>query len=219
MISKYCGLLLGLIVVAGTGVGCSGHSEATEETKLSSANETNYLDMIPPEMKGDPEKRRFFESLQPEIQRNAAVDQSLKAALTNSADPKLQAWQEFLTHWPLAKQEYGFAWHQDLQKFQGNASATTLIEDHYVFQCILNFDASKDCREVTFTKLRFSFEEVEEVQVQPGGACDVTFNTQSGKWLDLKDWEKLKASNWDFSKIGITVVSNAPIPNIKQAFK
>jgi len=41
-----------------------------------------------------------------------------------------------------------------------------------------------------------------------------TFQPYS-KWFGLKEWNQLVDADWDFSKLGITIVSNAPIPNIR----
>jgi hypothetical protein len=140
--------------------------------------------------------------------------------LTTSTNVEVQAWREFLAKWPSARQRRGFAWYEDLKKLEGGISAATLIEDRYAFKAILDFEISADFQEVTFPKLRFHFAEVKRVILPPGGAEEggvkVYFQPDQ-KWFDQKDWMRPVDSNWNFSAIGINVVSNAPIQNIQSA--
>lgn len=151
-------------------------------------------------------------------ERQAKVRQSLQRALTTSTNAQVLAWQEVLTQWPLATPRRGFAWDADLEKFDGNVSAGTLIEDRYVFKVILDFEMSSNFEKTTFSKLRFQFTEVKRVILPPEGAAEGGVDTlfqPDTKWFGLKEWRQLVESNWNFSAIGITVVSNAPIQNIK----
>ena len=154
------------------------------------------------------------------IQRNLMVEQALRNALATSTNAEVQAWREFLGKWPLARQQQGFAWYEESKRFQGGVSAATVIEDRYVFKAILDFAMSSSFDNVTFSKLRFHFTEVKRVVVPPEGAAEggvsVAFQPDQ-KWLNLADWERLVESNWHFSTIGITVVSNAPVQNIQAA--
>ncbi len=151
-------------------------------------------------------------------ERNANVEQALSAALTTSTNVEVQAWREFLNAWPSGQRSPGFAWYEDLKKFQGGVSASTLIEDRYVLKVILDFEISSDFQKVAFTKLRFHFAEVKRVDVPPGGAAEggvsILFQPDQ-KWFGLDDWKRLVEAHWNFSALGITVVSNAPIPNIR----
>jgi hypothetical protein len=153
-------------------------------------------------------------------ERNAKVEQRLQRALATSTNAQVLAWQDFLTQWPLARQRRGFAWYEDLKEFQGDVSAVTLIEDRYAFKVILDFEIDSDFQEVKFHKLRFHFAEVKQVIVPPGGAAEggVTVSFQPDqKWFRLKEWRQLVESGWNFSVIGVNLVSNAPVQNIQSA--
>jgi hypothetical protein len=206
--------------------GCKDHSKEQSSSSASITNDMNeearqYLE-------SNSQARNYFESFMPEIERNEKVDQAIKAAIATSGDPRVQAFRQFLSHWhlqwPVVKEGavgeggIGFAWYKDLQKFQGGVDATAIIEDRYTLQIILDCNVSPDYNIVEFTNLRFSFGEVKAVRPQPGGGCDIRYNSANGRQFGLKEWNQLKAANWDFSSIGINIISNAPIPNIHQAF-
>ncbi|PYL00913.1 MAG: hypothetical protein DME19_03505 [Verrucomicrobia bacterium] len=150
--------------------------------------------------------------------RNNMAKQVVYNALAASTNAESQAWQQFLAHWPFARQSGGLVWDEALKKFRPDVMASALIEDRYVFRIILDFEVSEDYQEVVFQKFRLNFFEVKEVQLPPEGAGHggtmTTFQPYS-KWFGLKEWKELVDSNWDFSKLGITIVSNAPIPNIR----
>ncbi|MBI3870961.1 MAG: hypothetical protein HY299_20715 [Verrucomicrobia bacterium] len=153
-------------------------------------------------------------------ERNAKVDHRLQSALETSTNAQVLVWQEFLTKWPLARKGHGFAWYEDLNKFQGNVSAVTVIEARYAFKVILDFEIDSDFKEIKFPKLRFHFAEVKQVIVPPGGAAQggvtVLFQPDQ-KWLGLKEWRQLVESGWNFSVVGVNVISNAPVQNIQSA--
>lgn len=153
-------------------------------------------------------------------QRKAKVEQRLQNALAASTNAYVLAWREFLTKWPLAHQDDGFAWYEGLQQFQGNVDAATPIENRYVFKVILNFEIDPDCQKITFSRLRFHFAEVKRVVIPPEGAAQggvtVLFQPDQ-RWFGLNEWRQLVESGWNFSVIGINVVSNSPVQNIQSA--
>lgn len=166
------------------------------------------------------ESRAFFDSLKSEIDRNGKVDKAIFSALKTSPDVKVRAWHEFLSHWPSAKQEHGFARSRDSNEFNGTVAATALVEGRYHVQIVLNLKVSKDCSAVVFTKLRFHFMEVKEVQLRAEGSVEmITFETSSDRWFSLNEWEKLTAAKLNFPAIGINIISNAPIPNIQRSIQ
>jgi len=149
---------------------------------------------------------------------NARVKKAVHNALAANTNAESQAWQAFLRHWPRARQYDGFAWDGALKKFRAGVTATAIIEDRYVFKIRLESTVSVDGQEVVFQQLRFHFFEVKAVRLPPKGAGHggpVTTLQPDQKWFELKEWNQLVEANWNFSKIGITIVSNAPIPNIR----
>ena len=128
------------------------------------------------------------------VERNANVKQALYAALTTSTNVEVQAWREFLNEWPSGQQSPGFAWHEEVKRFQGNVSASTLIEDRYVLKVILDFEMSPDFQKVTFTKLRFHFAEVKRVDVPPEGAGAGGFQFCFSPTRSCLDW--MIGSGW-----------------------
>ena len=150
--------------------------------------------------------------------RNNMAKQAVYGALAANTNAERLAWQQFLAHWPAARQSGGLVWDEALKKFRPDVMASALIEDRYVFRIILDFEVSEDYQEVVFQKFRLNFFEVKEVQLPPEGAGHggtmTTFQPYS-KWFGLKEWKQLVDANWDFSKLGIAIVSNAPIPNIR----
>jgi len=149
---------------------------------------------------------------------NAKVQKAVHNALATNTHAESQAWQAFLTHWPDARRTDGYVWDGALKRFRAGVTATAIIEDRYVFKIILDCVVSDDCQEVVFQQLRFHFFEVRAVRLQPKGAGPggmVTTFQPDQKWFELKEWNQLVEANWNFSKIGITIITNAPIPNIR----
>jgi hypothetical protein len=149
---------------------------------------------------------------------NARVKKAVHNALAANTNAESQAWRAFLTHWPGARQYDGYAWDRALEKFRADVTATAIIEDRYVFKIILSCTASVDGQEVVFQQLRFRFFEVQAVRLPAKGAGHggtITTFQPDQKWFELKEWNQLVEANWNFCKIGITIVSNAPIPNIR----
>ena len=150
--------------------------------------------------------------------RNNLAKQAVYNTLAANTNAESQAWQQFLAHWPEARQSGGLVWDEALKKFRPDVMASALIEDRYVFRIILDFEVSEDYQKVVCQKFRLNFFEVKEVQVPPEGAKEggtmTTFQPDQ-KWFGLKEWKQLVDANWDFSKLGITIISNAPIPNIR----
>ena len=149
---------------------------------------------------------------------NAKVKKAVHNALVANTNAESQAWRAFLKHWPGARRYDGYAWDGALKKFRADVTATAIIEDRYVFKIILDCAVSDDCQEVVFQQLRFHLFEVRAVRLPPKGAGHggmmTTFQPDQ-QWFALKEWNQLVEANWNFSKIGITIVSNAPIPNIR----
>ena len=149
---------------------------------------------------------------------NARVKKAVHNELATNSNAESQAWRAFLTHWPEARQYDGSVWDETLRKFRTIATATAIIEDRYVFKILLDCAVSEDCQEVVFQQLRFHFFEVRAVRLPPEGAGHggtMTTFQPGQKWFELKEWNQLVEANWNFSKIGITIVSNTPIPNIR----
>ncbi len=245
---KYCKFLIGAALSSVLVSGCAADPQGGQSQTASETNtvETNIINaMLPPSatnaqaadarryletyLKTNSAARHYFESLMPEVEKREHVRQAIKNAVATNTDPKVLAFHEFLSHWhlqwPVVKEGafgeggMGFAWNKDLHKFQGTVDATAIIEDRYVLQIILDCEVGEDFKVVTFTNLRFSFEEVKDIRVRSGGGYAIRFDSQNGKRFGLKEWQQLKEGNWDFSKIGINIISNAPIPNLRQAFE
>ena len=149
---------------------------------------------------------------------NDRVKKAVHSALATNTNAESQAWRTFLKHWPKARQSDGLAWDEAQKKFRTRDTATAIIEDRYVFKIILDCAVSEDCQEVAYQQLRFHFFEVKAVRLPPKGAghegATTTFQPDQ-KWFELKEWNQLVEADWNFSKIGITIISNAPIPNIR----
>jgi hypothetical protein len=149
---------------------------------------------------------------------NAKVKKAVQNALAVNTNAESRAWQAYSAHWPDARRYDGYVWDGALQKFRAGLTATTIIEDRYVFKIMMDCTVTVDCQEVAFEQPRFHFFEVKAVRLPPKGAGQggptTTFQPDQ-KWFQLKEWNQLMEANWNFSKIGITVISNAPIPNIR----
>ena len=154
------------------------------------------------------------------IQRNLMVEQALRNALLTSTNAETEAWRDFLSKWPSARRGEGYVWDEASNIVRGDASATTVIEGRYIFKAILNFEMNPNFEAVTFPKLRFEFSELKRITVPPEGAAaggvSISFQPDT-KWLGLKEWRHLVDSNWNFSSLGIEIVSNAPVQNIEAA--
>jgi hypothetical protein len=163
-------------------------------------------------------ENKIMQDAEKTAKRNNLAKQAVYGALAANTNAESQAWQQFLAHWPEARQSGGLVWDEALKKFRPDVMATALIADRYVFRIILDFEVSEDYQEVVCQKFRLSFFEVKEVQLPPEGAGHggtmTTFQPYS-KWFGLKEWKQLVDANWDFSKLGIAIISNAPIPNIR----
>jgi hypothetical protein len=149
---------------------------------------------------------------------NAKAKKAMHNALAANTNAESQAWHAFLSHWPEARQYDAYAWDGAVQRFRAGATATAIIEERYVFKIILDCSVGADGQEVVFNPLRFRFSEVKAVRLPPKGAGQggtMTTFQPDPKSFELKEWNQLVAANWDFSTIGITIVSNAPIPNIR----
>ena len=158
----------------------------------------------------------------PEGERPAKLDAKVKKSVHNAlaanTSPECQAWQTFLAHWPNARQYDAYAWDGTLKKFKAGVTATAIIEERYVFKISMDSTVSVDGQEVVFQQPRFRFSEVQAVRLPPKGAGHegtITSFKPGPKSFELKEWNQLVEANWDFSKIGITIISNAPIPNIR----
>ena len=149
---------------------------------------------------------------------SARVKKAVQNALAANTNAESRAWHAFMTHWPDARRYDGYAWDGALNKYRAGVTATAIIEDRYVFKILLDCTVSVDSQEVAFQPLRFHFFEVKAVRLPPKGAGQegtmTTFHPDQ-KWFQLKEWNQLVEAKWDFSKIGITIVSNAPVSNIR----
>ena len=150
------------------------------------------------------------------VKRNLEAKQAIHSAFSNRTNTELQVWHQFLEHWPEARQGSGFTWYEQKRKFEGKVDAAAIVENRYVLKIIIDFEMTGDYQKMLFKNLRFHFFEVKEVHPpsQAGGASSITYQPDQ-KWFVLEDWRRLVDSNWNFATIGITVVSNAPIPNIR----
>jgi hypothetical protein len=166
----------------------------------------------------DDAEKKIMQEAEKTAKRNNLAKQAVYDMLAANTNAESKAWQQFLTHWPHARQSGGLVWDEALKKFRPVVMASALIEDRYVFRIILDFEVSKDYQEVECRRFQHNFFEVKEVQLPPEGAGHggtmTTFQPYS-KWFGLKEWKELVDANWDFSKLGITIISNAPIPNIR----
>ena len=152
------------------------------------------------------------------VVRNRHMNDALDATLTNKSNAELKIWHEFLGHWPNAKQEKGFVWREANQRFEGNVAAAALIEERYVLKLILDFEMSADFQRVTFPKVRLTFYRVKELIVPPEGPAQggyTIMRDDNQNWFGANEWNQLVRSGWNFSAIGINVVSNAPVPFLR----
>ncbi|SRR6266536_6164036 len=150
--------------------------------------------------------------------QTSRVKRAVYSFLSSNTNAESHAWQDFLAHWPDARQYAGLVWDDSLKRFRTDITATAILEERYVLKIIFDFEVSEDSQEVVLRILRFHFLEVKEVRLPPEGPREggtmTTFQPDQ-KWFSLKEWQQLVNADWDFSKIGITIVSNAPIPNIR----
>jgi hypothetical protein len=162
---------------------------------------------------GDTERARRDTSKQ--IQTNVAVDRLVWSALGSGSDSESIIWRKFSADWSSSKTNIGFAWHEDRQRFEGGVDATAIVADRYLLQLAVEFWIKKDQGQVVFDNVRCHFTEVKAVRPTSGGGYYVSFNTSSDRWLRPDDLKQLIESNWDFSRVGINVISNDPVPNIQ----
>jgi hypothetical protein len=147
------------------------------------------------------------------------VNSAISAALVASTNLNAVMWLQFPSNWPTVSRDTTFVWHEDSREFKGYGVATALIHDRHVLKSILDLSVSEDCQKVEFPKLRFHLYEVKEVRPPRDGGREggyyITFNATNNKWFNPEEWDQLARSNWDFSRFGIVIVSNAPVPNIR----
>jgi hypothetical protein len=166
---------------------------------------------------GDPVQQALTPVIKKKAEREAAVETAVLVALANSTAPEVRSWAEFKDHWPVDWQSLGFAFYGDEARFKGAVDATTLIDSRYVLKIIVDFELSADYREAVFPRTRFHVFEVREVR--PGGGGQGGYSVSFGpvdRWFGPDEWERLRRSNWDFSALGIGIVSNAPVPSIRK---
>ncbi len=154
-----------------------------------------------------------------QMERNAKLRQALRSTLTAGTNPQTTAWNEFVGYLPSAWRSEGWTYDEVGKRFHGDAAAATLIHDRYVLKIILDFEASADLQRFEFPRVRYHFYEVASVRLSPegggGGGQSITFNPTNQAWFGMKEWKSLVESNWDFTQIGVRVVSNAPVRNIR----
>ena len=154
-----------------------------------------------------------------EMERNAKLETALQRVLAVGTNAEIQARAEFLEVWPSAWTAHGWTFDKQREKFNGGTATAALLYDRYVIKLILDWEAPADLREFRFVKLRYNFYEIESVRLAPGGGTVggqyITYNSTNQAWFGAKQWKSLAESNWDFSQLGVHVVSNAPVPNIR----
>jgi hypothetical protein len=64
---------------------------------------------------------------------------------------------------------------------------------------------------------KFYLQEVKSVEIPAGGGVDVNFANEC--FLDEEQWKKLVASGGDWSKLGIPVKTNSPVPGFEAHVK
>jgi hypothetical protein len=146
---------------------------------------------------------------------NERVQKAVTGALAMETNAELRAWHTFKQRWPSCSQRLGFAWDKQEQQFQGDAVLIAGIRDRYALRLILNLKVGANCQDVKITKLRLHLSEVAQIVPSPGGGFSIGFNTESDRWFGIQELNSLVIANWDFSALGITIISNAPLANFR----
>src|SRR2546430_12773061 len=115
----------------------------------------------------DAMENKIMQDAEKTAKRNNLAKQAVYGALAANTNAESQAWQQFLAHWPAARQSGGLVWDEALKKFRPDVMASALIEDRYVFRIILDFEVSEDYQEVVFQKFRLNFFEVRKCNSRP----------------------------------------------------
>jgi hypothetical protein len=144
----------------------------------------------------------------------APVKNAIYNQLNSSQQAAARVWREFLSIFPSAKRSIGLNWNEQIQRFTGNATASTVLEQRCVLKVIVDFSTTSDLKDVTFRPVRFNFYEIEEVNPVVGGGASIILNTTNQAWFGEQGWTDLVADGWRFEKLGISVRSNLPVANI-----
>lgn len=153
------------------------------------------------------------------IMRNRRIDKAVTVALATNDSPEVKAWHEFFDRWPNAQQQDGYSWHEKEQRYEGGVDASALIEERYVIKINLDFQVSADLKQVVFTELQLNCYEVKEVvmpadrQLTNGGFTILMEDDQH--WFGIKEWRTFVKSGWNLSAIGINIISNKPVPFLR----
>lgn len=147
------------------------------------------------------------------------VEQAVWSALSEEGNPMQEAWLQFVKRWPEARRRIGFAWYAEQDRYEGEVVGVALVEDRYVFKAILSFRVNAETHEVEFDQVRFHFTEVKKVILPASSASGgvMTYFESGQTWFGLDEWKAFESSGWEFGSIGLRVVTNSPVPNIRSA--
>jgi len=143
-----------------------------------------------------------------------SVEAAIRKHLSTSTLDQRQAWREFESVFPQSIQSFGIRWNANVGRFTGNAVQARIFLGRYVLKIILDLDVSRDLKAVNVKSVRYHFYEVTSVRRNPGGGAAMSISTTNQKYFDRDQWIALTNSGWNFQQLGVTVVSNRPVPNI-----
>jgi hypothetical protein len=157
-------------------------------------------------------------SIVKQIRRNEKLRPALQAALAAATNTETQARAELLAIWPSAWTASGWTFDEQQQKFNGKTSVAALLYGRYVLKLVFDWEAPADPGAFRFSKLWYNFYEIQSLRLPQGGGSAggpyVKYNTTNQAVFGPKEWRSLVESKWDFSALGLHVISNAPVPNI-----
>jgi hypothetical protein len=149
-----------------------------------------------------------------EIQQLAVARQRVVQAVELDAGG-CAAIREFRDHWPGAKQDIGLTWDKDSNQFTGNVAIAAVIEGRFVIKLWSRYKMDKGLARVQFAEPELHFYEFQRIVRNAGGGVSISYNNSSERHLKYNDWLRLKAANWDFNSLGISIISNSPIPGVE----
>jgi hypothetical protein len=150
-----------------------------------------------------------------EIQQLTAANQRVVQAVEESNADGCTAIREFRDHWPGSKQDIGLTWDKESNQFIGKVVIATVIEGRFVIKLWSRYEMDKGLARIQFDQPELHFYEFQQIVRQAGGGVSIRYNNSSNRWLKYSDWLRLKAANWDFSSLGISIISNSPIPGVE----
>jgi hypothetical protein len=148
---------------------------------------------------------------------NTKLEKKVLRELSTSNSDAAAAFRQFQEKWPNSESRIGI--ENGGPTGSGEVIATTIIEGRYQLDAHLAFQKLKDSSNVEFPSIRFELQEILRVTPSGDGVGVGIRYRKLQRQLTLAEWRKVTESNWSFSSLGITIVSNAPIPNISALAK